>query len=68
MTFFFWSGGLDVLENWCIFVTTGGGKGLSGRRSSADRDGQKVRRIIKREEILKLGNLISTDYGEKGSF
>jgi len=58
-------GGLDILENWCIFVATVGGKGLSGRRSSSDRDGQKVRRIIKREEILKFGNLINTDYGGK---
>jgi hypothetical protein len=52
---FGWGGGvgwgLDILENWCIFVATGGGKSLSGRRSSTDRDGQKVRRMIKREEI-----------------
>ena len=57
-------GGLDVLEN-CIFVATREGKDLSGRRSSTDRDGQKVRRIIKREEILKFGNLINTDCGGK---
>jgi hypothetical protein len=45
---------VDVLENLCTFVATGEGKGLSGRRSSTDRDGQKVPRIIKREEILKF--------------
>jgi hypothetical protein len=54
-----------VQENLCNFVATGGGKGLSDRRSSTDRDGQKFRRIRKREEILKFGNLINTDYGGK---